>query len=143
MDDILWSIDPKNDSIEKTLDRMQEFAEGLKNSSGCKILMEVEEEVKSLNLDMKTRHEIYFIFKEALHIIVQHSNCTSPIINIDLIKLALFIKIHDNGPAFELKSLHNSPGIVAMEKRARNINAMLDIHADKKGTSIILQVPVG
>src|SRR5439155_16614734 len=105
MDDMLWSIDPKNDSMQKTLERMQEFAEGLKNTHGCTIDLIVDERVKSLKLDMRTRHEIFFIFKEAMNHIVQHSNCTNSIINIDLSKSILSIKIHDNGTGFDIKSV--------------------------------------
>jgi signal transduction histidine kinase len=142
MDDMLWSIDPKNDSMQKTIERMQEFAEGLRNSNGCTIQLVVDEKLKTLKLDMKSRHEIFFIFKEALNSIIEHSNCTNAIINIDLVKSNLMIKIHDNGTGVAIKSLQNSKAIKEMQKRADTLNALLDIQSDKKGIAVILSVPV-
>lgn len=142
MDDMLWSIDPKNDSMQKTIERMQEFSEGLRDTHGCTIQLMVDEKLKSLKLDMKMRHEIFFIFKEALSNIVEHSKCTDSIINIDLVKSHLLIKIYDNGTGLAIKSLQNSSGIKEMQKRASNLNALLDIQSDKKGTAVILSVPI-
>lgn len=142
MDDMLWSIDPQNDNMEKTIERMQEFAEGLRNTHGCTIQLVVDEKLKFIKLDMKARHEIFFIFKEALTNIIEHSKCTDSIINIDLVKSNLLIKIHDNGTGFAIKSLQNSNGIKEMQKRASKLNALLDIQSDKKGTAVILSVPI-
>ncbi len=142
MDDMLWSINPQNDSMQKTLERMIEFADGIKKINDCKIDLIVEEKVRWLKLDMKMRHEIFFIFKEALNSIIQHSNCTNSIINIDLVKSNLLIQIHDNGSGIDTKSLQNSTGIKEMTKRAKLLNALLDIQSDKKGTAVILRVPV-
>ncbi|MEO5998409.1 MAG: hypothetical protein ABIN89_16765 [Chitinophagaceae bacterium] len=47
MDDMLWSINPENDSMIKTLERMSEFAEGLQNINNCNIGLVVDEKVKS------------------------------------------------------------------------------------------------
>ncbi len=143
MDDMLWSIAPENDSMQKTLERMNEYAEGLRNNHGCSITLIVEEKVKSMKLDMKLRHEIFFIFKEALNNIIQHSNCTESIINIDLVNSTLYLKIHDNGNGFDVKTSQSNNGLREMMKRAEVLNAVLDIQSDKKGTSLILQVPVG
>lgn len=64
MDDILWSIDPANDSMEKTLERMNEFAEGLRNTYECSVQLLVDEKVKSLKMDMKSRHEIFLFSRK-------------------------------------------------------------------------------
>ena len=47
MDDILWSIDPQNDSMEKSLLRMMEFADVLKNMFGANIELALDKKVKS------------------------------------------------------------------------------------------------
>ncbi|MEJ7739021.1 MAG: hypothetical protein WKF97_16475 [Chitinophagaceae bacterium] len=142
MNDMLWSIDPVNDSMEKTLERMNEFAEGLRITHECSIQLLVDEKVKSLKLDMKSRHEIFFIFKEALNNIVQHSRCSDAIIHIYKVNSTLSIKIHNNGTGIEAQSIHTINGIEEMKKRAGILNAMLDIQTDKKGSSVILQVPL-
>ncbi|MEI9911526.1 MAG: hypothetical protein WDO71_18865 [Bacteroidota bacterium] len=47
MDDILWSIDPDNDTMEKSLLRMMEFADALKNRHGASIEIILDKKVRS------------------------------------------------------------------------------------------------
>ena len=121
---------------------MNEFAEGLRNTYDCSVQLLVDEKVKSLKMDMKSRHEIFFIFKEALTNIVLYSQCSDAIIHIDKVNSTLSIKFHDNGTGIEAQSIHTINGIEEMKKRAGVLNAILDIQSDKKGSSVILQIPL-
>lgn len=66
MDDMLWSIAPENDSMQKTIDRMQEFIEAQMNRYAIKIELTVDERVKKLNLPMQLRHEAFSLFTNSL-----------------------------------------------------------------------------
>ena len=63
MDDMLWSIDPVNDSMEKTVARMQEFIAAVNSRHGVNIVLSVDDQIKKLNLDMELRHELLLLFK--------------------------------------------------------------------------------
>jgi signal transduction histidine kinase len=141
MDDMLWSLNPANDNMEKTILRMKECAEGLQNTHGTRIQMEVDEKVKSLKLDMKARHEFFLIFKEALRNIAEQANGSVSLINVDLSDGKLFLKIQNNEVNFNsgTEAEHSKK---EMRQRAKFINGELDILCDKKGVSIILLVPV-
>jgi ligand-binding sensor domain-containing protein/signal transduction histidine kinase len=142
MDDMLWSIDPNNDTMEKTLERMTEFAEGLKNTHSCIIEVIVDEKVKSVKLNMKTRHEMFLIFKQALSNIAEHSSCTNSIINIDLVKNKLVIRVWDKRANYDTKSFQHHVQMEEMQKRATEINAKLEMDMDSKGISVMLSVPL-
>ena len=66
MDDMLWSISPENDSLEKTLQRIREFADDQMNRYGVKIEMDADPKIRSTDLSMKLRHEAYLLFKDSL-----------------------------------------------------------------------------
>ena len=140
MDDMLWSIEPGNDTMEKTLDRMREFAESLKKRTGVMIDFMVDDKVKKLEPGMKTRHEMFMIFKQSLDKSI-HSGCRHIIISIDYVKSRLQVKIKDdcNG---NLNGNMRDKIISDMKRRAETLNAVLDIQSDSKSTSVILQVPV-
>lgn len=70
MDDMLWSINPANDNMEKVVERLQEFIEGLNRENDTKISIEVEERVKILQLDMRVRHQLLILFKEAIQYLI-------------------------------------------------------------------------
>ena len=143
MDDMLWSIQPENDRMEKTLLRMQEFAEGLQNEYNTGIVMMVDENIKSLKLDMKLRHELFLIFKQALKSVIESASQAQTIINIDLSNSKLLLKIRAEEPSIADSGLNYfAASINEMNKRAALINAELDVQHDKKGISVILLMPV-
>lgn len=142
MDDMLWSIDPQNDSMEKTLLRMLEYVDALINRHGANIDILVDEHVRSLQLDMKARHEMLLIFKEVLRNMVQDSGGNHILINIDLVKSKLSLKVQDNGLYSSEADLFSLQTLDMMSKRTSTIHAELDIQADKNGASVILLVPV-
>ncbi len=142
MDDMLWSIDPQNDSMEKTLLRMLEFVDALINRHGANIDILVDEHVRSLQLDMKSRHEMFLIFKEVLRSLVQESSENHILINIDLIKSKLSVKLQDDGVYTSEGEIFTLQTLDMLSKRTGTIRAELDIQADKNGASVILLVPV-
>lgn len=142
MDDILWSIDPQNDNMQKSLLRMMEFMDSLKNRHGANIELALDKKVRSLRLDMKTRHEVFLIFKEALRMIVQYAGGKDTLIHIDLFKNKLSLKLQDATADLDLNHLAIDECIREMHSRASFINAELDVQYDKTGVAIILLVPV-
>lgn len=70
MDDMLWSIDPDNDTMEKTILRMQEYIDALNNRNDAQTTMQVDENVKRLNLNMQLRHEVFVLFKQSLDCLI-------------------------------------------------------------------------
>jgi hypothetical protein len=141
MSDMLWTLNPENDTMEKTVLRMKECAEGLQNTHNTNIQMEIDAKVKSLKLDMKTRHEFFFIFKEALLNIAKQANGTPTLINIDFTNSKLLMKIQNQEVNFN-SPVFTTPGKKEMRQRAQFINGELDIQSDNKGISLILVVPV-
>ena len=141
MDDILWVIDPANDSMEKTLLRMSEFIDSLRNRHEAEIDMHVDEKVKNLKLGMKDRHGFFFIFKTALRCMVQYSGARQVLINIDLQNERLCLKMYG------ATSVKNTDGIIfkcieEMKAHAAAINAELDMQQEKGGGNIVLMIPV-
>jgi ligand-binding sensor domain-containing protein len=142
MDDMLWSIDPANDSMAKTIDRIREFADALRHRHEVLINLQTDSKVITLKPDMKLRHEVMIIYKMALRMLVEEMKAPNTSINIDYVRsqlqLNLFakhIKLQDN----------NNQVIKMMEEmkvRSRSINAILEFQSDEKGTAVILAVKV-
>jgi len=142
MDDMLWSIDPQNDSMEKTLLRMQEFVEALINRHGANIDMLVDEQVRDLELDMKSRHEMLLIFKEVLRGLVLASTGSHILVNIDQVKSKLCLKIQNDGSYKSEADIFPLSVLNMLGRRTQALQAEIDINADKSGAFVILQVPV-
>ena len=142
MDDILWSIDPKNDTMEETLLRLKEFVEALQARNNALITLAVDNRVLSLELEMKARHEFFLIMKLALRMIVEDAYGTSTQINLDKVKSNLVFKLNDTSTYNVVHKVPFNAKLEEMEARAANIDAEVDVQVDSKGISIIVIVPV-
>ena len=142
MDDMLWSLDPANDSMEKTILRMKEFADGLQNEYPVNILMEVDQQVLSVKAGMKIRHELFIIFKAALMLVAQSGSFTETLVNIDKEAGFLSLKVYDKTVVLQTTDPAINSLLNEMEKRAVLINATLDVLADHTGMAVVLQMHV-
>jgi signal transduction histidine kinase len=140
MDDILWSIHPENDTMEKMLFRIYEFTDGVKKTTGLDVELTVDKEVERLTLDMKMRHEFLLFYKDALVYVIQHSVCATVYISLEYLKSKLALKLlaqcnqHETPPGQQLMQLEYQ-----MQRRADALNGVLDIISDRKSISIIMQ----
>jgi signal transduction histidine kinase len=142
MDEILWSIDPGNDTMEKTLLRIEEFTKTLETGYGITIEMIVHQKVKDLRLDMRVRHDFFVICKAALQQLAQGAIADSIMMDIDLAWSKIVIKILANGTGTEEKAPALAELKKAMEEKATAMQASLVFETGSRDTSIILSIPV-
>jgi glucose-6-phosphate-specific signal transduction histidine kinase len=141
MDDMLWSLDPGNDSMEKTTDRMREYIEALKNRYGVNIDIAVDKRVETLPLNMKLRHDAFLVFKEGIKNLVTlgAANCHVYIRSDknDLLFTTLFDSEH-----CDLQQLNNLLHRQDLEKRLNMMKALIEVDLHKNHSAISLRVPV-
>lgn len=142
MDDILWSIDPENDSMEKTILRMMEFTDALKQRYSATIELTVDKKIRSLKMDMKVRNEFFLIFKEGLRMIVEYAGGRDTLINIDLFRNKLSLKLQDASARIDTKVEEIERSIKEINTRSEAIRSEADIQYDKNGIAVILLIPV-
>ncbi len=139
MDDMLWSINPANDSMEKVIERLQEFIEGLNLENDTNILLEVEEKVKALQLDMRVRHQLLILFKES----IQHLIYTEA--EIYKIRLKVVLSVLDFSIEFFSSNLNRQSVKYVFESRELiqmldNLKAYLDIQHQEKHSVVQVKI---
>lgn len=140
LSDIVWSINPKNDSLEIMFARMQRYASELLEARNITYeFIFPNESFAGLSMDMDKRQHVYLIFKEAVNNLVKYSQASSAQIVIDVSKDVFKLVIADNGKGFDADAGHPGNGILNMKKRAADMRARLDIESESgKGTTITL-----
>jgi glucose-6-phosphate-specific signal transduction histidine kinase len=130
MDDMLWAISPENDSMEKSVARMQEYIDALNNRNGAHIEMLVEEKVKSLKLNMQLRYEAFLLFKEGITGLIKAGARECKIhLRMDKLHLLYVIECKNNGSDMQqLSYLLNGQDF---KNRLDAINAKMDIEVLK------------
>lgn len=143
MDDIVWSINPKNDLLENLFLRIKTFAAKLFEAKGINYKIEIDENIKHLPVMMEYRQHIYLIMKEAINNLVKYSDCTESQIFISHHYSILTVVIKDNGKGFDIQKNNYGNGLHNMKKRAKQMNAEIGIESKiNEGTAITLKVKI-
>lgn len=139
MGDIVWTINPENDTFENVIARMRSLAYLLLKAKGIEFIFKADENLNHLSLAMPVRKNFYMLFKEAINNLVKYSNATSASFHISLDNKNVKLVIYDNGVGFDTEHALMGNGIKNMKRRAAEIGAQLLIESAKgKGTNIEL-----
>jgi signal transduction histidine kinase len=144
MSDIVWSIDPRRDSLSSVLARTRSFAADTLGERGVKWSLEAAPELNEIYLSSEQRRGLYLIFKEAVINIARHANCQNARLKISLNHKNLIAEISDDGGGFPKKSNGNSRdghGLENMRRRAAEIGGHLEIASSENGTKLVLTLP--
>jgi signal transduction histidine kinase len=141
IDDIIWSVNPKNNMFSNLFLRIKDYAIPLFESKHIEFEIQIPDSVNSLPLTLEVGRNSYLIIKESVNNLVKHSKCTKTYINVIDRHPYIEIEISDNGVGFieQQNSLHN--GVFNMYERARQIDAQFSIVSNPgAGTIIRLRV---
>lgn len=140
MSDIVWTINPENDSLEKVFGKLKGYAVSLAEPSDVRVEFLGESSLSEKGLDMEARRNIYLIGKEAIHNAIRHSGCRKLRVSMHVTGEMLVLCIKDDGNGFDLQRPVAGNGLRNMRDRASDIGAMLEVDAGPSGTSVRLTV---
>ncbi|HRP58580.1 triple tyrosine motif-containing protein, partial [Agriterribacter sp.] len=139
MDDMLWGIDPDNDSMRKIIDRTMEYTDALKNRYATQIELLVDKKVKRLELNMKRRIEFFLLFKTVINTIIQWGAQNSRI-HFGLEKMHITCTIQFDNAAYDIQQLNSLLHMPALLKRMEEAQATMKAHFDKTYSMVILKI---
>jgi len=143
MSDLVWAINPANDTFEKVALRMKEFAAELLEPAGINYFFREEGQMEKAVLNPEQRKDVYLVFKEALNNAVKYSAATEIDIFLKKENDLVIMNVVDNGTGFDTTSYKPGNGLKNMQNRAGQMNAELAINSIRgTGTSVSLKVPV-
>src|SRR5258705_10125326 len=141
MSDIVWSINPDNDSLDKIIFRMRSLSYNLLKAKKIECSFSADENLSGIKLPMEIRRNFYLIFKEALNNLVKYSLASHASILISREHGSITCIIRNNGVGFDNSQKYAGNGLGNMKKRAEEIDAGLSIESViGKGTSIELNL---
>jgi len=139
MSDIVWTINPENDSFEKIIIRMRSFAHQLLKAKKVEYTFEADEKLNSVALPMQVRKNFYLVFKEAITNLVKYSGASRVAISLNADNKTIILIIRDNGIGIPVNSETQGNGLMNMKRRAEEIHAHLNIiSGNGEGTGIEL-----
>ncbi len=100
MSDIVWTVNPQNDSFENITIRMMDYTSKLFEVNEIDYRITVDPGLSSLSLPMDFRRNLFLIYKESISNIVKHAEATQVEINVLKENGSLVLVIEDNGKGF-------------------------------------------
>ncbi len=142
MGDMVWSINPRNDSMSQVLIRMREFATEIFELKNIEYLF-TENGIEHLTLNTDQRKNLFLIYKETINNAAKYSQATMVEINLEQQDHMLIMSIKDNGQGFDEQKVKAGNGLRNLRERAKEINATLELKSTvSAGTEVILKVPI-
>jgi signal transduction histidine kinase/ligand-binding sensor domain-containing protein len=137
LQDIIWILNLKNDSLENICPYIREYA--LKYFEPFDIHVDVEfpDKISSIKLSEDQRRNILLVFKETFNNISKHSGCRQVKLKMTEHQNVISFTITDNGKGFDKNKIRSfANGLQNMKKRMADINGTFEIRsAPQQGTS--------
>ncbi|MEO7989386.1 MAG: tetratricopeptide repeat protein [Chryseolinea sp.] len=142
MSDIVWSINPHNDSMSQIIIRMREFSTEIFESKNIDYHF-LDRVDSNLTMDADKRKNLFLIFKETINNAAKYSNASKIEINLHQHDHTVVMHIKDNGQGFEEQTVTTGNGLHNLRERAKEINGTVVLKSVVgKGTEMELRLPI-
>ncbi len=129
IDEIIWTINPGNDSLHRIALRLQEYAQPLMESRNILFSLVSDPALDDLPVSMGVRRNLYLIGKEAINNLVKYSQATHATVRFERGKDQIAVVIEDNGRGFDPAQLSTRNGQASMQQRAEAIGGALTVQS--------------
>jgi signal transduction histidine kinase len=141
MRDIVWSINPRRDTVFEMTRRMRQHAEESLVPLGVNVHFETGEGQHDQPISMDLRRELFLIFKEAVNNAAKYSGCKNIWIRFVAKGRSISMSIKDDGRGFDCSLPPQSNGLSNMRLRAEKIGGCFNlISAPGAGTTVLVNV---
>jgi hypothetical protein len=127
MSDIVWLINPRQDSLLDLLIRLKDGYEDVLSCLGITLHTEQLKSVASVHLPMEYRQNLYLIMKEAINNCLKHSQCRQISLEAQVDNKRLSVTLRDDGRGFYSDRSGKGNGLFNMQHRAAAIGGTLQV----------------
>jgi signal transduction histidine kinase len=149
LNEIVWAVNPANDSLEHFTDHICKFAQDYLSLAGIRCRLDFPESVPPYPMPSPERHSLFLAAKEALHNIVKHAEAGQVWIRLKLEQGMLLLLVEDDGKGWDTEILTAaSPtvtghGLSNMQKRMEQLGGrFIQQSRSGQGTIVRLELPL-
>jgi signal transduction histidine kinase/ligand-binding sensor domain-containing protein len=143
MDEIVWAVNPRNDSLSHLIDYLGQFGIEFLARAGIRCRVDLPDRPVDWAVSPEVRHNLFLAVKEALNNVVLHARANEVWLRISATERMLTIIIEDNGHGFQRKTANDfADGLPNMNQRMTEIGGWSSIESKTgNGTRVSLTVP--
>jgi signal transduction histidine kinase len=137
--DIVWLILPENETFERLIDKIRQYAEPLCVEKNIQFMVYNKINIKLKQLSIKDKKNIYLIIKEAVNNSIKYAEATEISLQASIVHKNIFIAVIDNGIGFKTNTTKGN-GIKNMQTRTKELKGEMTINNDT-GTILEIKIP--
>jgi ligand-binding sensor domain-containing protein/two-component sensor histidine kinase len=142
LDDIIWSVNTKNDTLQETAARMRRYAAELFDAANIRYELKMDPLIAEKKIMMEQRRDLFLIFKELLNNIQKHAAASVVSISLFIENNNLKLLIIDDGKGFDTTKLTHRNGISNIRNRVNRWKGAITIHSGNgNGTTVDVRLP--
>ncbi len=144
LDELVWTVNPKNDKLDRMIFYIIQFAEDFLSSTSIKFHFSIPDDIPDRYLSAEIRHNIFSVIKEAINNSIKYANCTEIKLLFSLRKNKLIVNISDNGIGCDFESIGSfSNGLNNMKSRIESVNGKIILsNSDIGGVEVFISVDI-
>lgn len=144
IDEIVWSLDPRRDTLRGTINFIEQQARELADAHGLRFRTSVSLPDAEIHLPASTRRDVMLIAREALRNVTEHAQAGTLSITCDWSGDMLTLAVEDDGVGMDPAAANGARnGLTNMRERAERLQATLHFGAGPTGgTRVLLRMPV-
>lgn len=144
LDEIVWSVNPRHDTVGSLCDHLQEHTANYLNNAGIRCYLESELTEREQPLGLAERHHLLMASKEALQNIVKHAEASEVHMQLHQGSSMLSVEIRDNGKGLTMTSdAPQGDGLANMCQRLQEAGGRSEIESKSgEGTTIRFHLPL-
>lgn len=144
LDDLVWSINPKNDTTGQFINRMKDYAIPLLKAARIQCHFHYDAKLVHLKLDLLTKRHLYLLFKEVVNNVAKHALCRNCTIELVCEQGKLRLVVNDDGQGFNVVEVgRNRNGLYSMQERVRMLKGEIEIRSvTKQGSQVAVTIPL-
>jgi len=130
MDEIVWAVNPKHDTLEGLVGYLTQYTEQLFEDTPIRCRLEMPIASPSLVLPAEVRHDLFLVVKEALNNVLKHSGASEVRVAVSARGETVQIAIDDNGRGFDAGTARpgrKGNGLDNMRRRMESAGGRVDV----------------
>jgi len=145
LDEIVWAVNPRNDTLPQLIDYIGQFAVEFLSPAGIACRVDLPDHPPHRAVSSDVRHNLFLVVKEALNNVARHSAARTVSLAVTVAEQNLEVTIQDDGKSFDPSTVNGSSnGLRNMRQRMDELGGRFTVDSRPgAGTRIWLSVPAG
>jgi ligand-binding sensor domain-containing protein/signal transduction histidine kinase len=144
MDEIVWAVNPRNDSLPNLSSYLCQFAQQFLRPSSVRCRLDVMDGLPAHPLTVQVRHNLFLVVKEALNSVLKHAGASEVWLRVAVKDSVLTLAVEDNGRGFAPAAIDGERnGLRNMRQRVDEVGGRFDVASQPgQGASLHITLPL-